>query len=161
MNAPVGHEWCWRRFDGLNAHDLQRIHAARQQVFAVEQQCIFQDADACDEQAWHLACWLPGRWEPLAYARVLDAGVKYDEPSIGRVLTTAGARRTGLGRDLMARAVSLTRLQWPGAGVRISAQARLSAFYRSFGFIDVGPPYLEDGIDHIEMLLASAPRRDR
>jgi ElaA protein len=36
--------------------------------------------------------------------------------------------------------------------VRISAQTRLEAFYASLGFVAVGPPYLEDGVDHTEML---------
>ena len=161
MIDSLGRDWRWRRFEALAVPDLQRIHAARQQVFAIEQQCIFQDADACDERAWHLACWSSRQWEPLAYARVLDPGVKYAEPSIGRVLTTAGSRGTGLGRELMAHAVSLTRLQWPGAGIRISAQARLSVFYGGMGFTAAGAPYLEDGIDHIEMVLAPAKHGGR
>ena len=161
VTDSLGRDWRWRRFEALAVHDLQRIHAARQQVFAIEQQCIFQDADACDERAWHLACWSPGQGEPLAYARVLDPGVKYAEPSIGRVLTTAGSRGMGLGRALMARAVSLTRFQWPGTGIRISAQARLSAFYGGMGFVEAGAPYLEDGIDHVEMVLAPATHGGR
>jgi len=40
--------------------------------------------------------------------------------------------------------------------VRISAQTHLETFYASFGFVAVGPPYLEDGIDHTEMLRAAA-----
>ena len=122
----------------------------------VEQQCIFLDADAADEQAWHLACWSQQQREPLAYARVLDPGVKYAEPSIGRVLTTAGLRGTGLGRELMQRAVALAEQRWPGMGIRISAQARLAPFYGGLGFAAVGVPYLEDAIDHLEMLRAPA-----
>ena len=73
--------------------ELQHIYTARQQVFAVEQQCIYLDVDGCDESAWHLAAWSPVQREPLAYARVLDPGVKYAEASIGRVITIgAGAR---------------------------------------------------------------------
>jgi ElaA protein len=34
----------------------------------------------------------------------------------------------------------------------------LERFYAEFGFVAVGAPYLEDGIDHIEMLLRGAVR---
>ena len=86
----------------------------------------------------------------------LDPGAKYAEPSIGRVLTTAPARGHGLGRELVRRAVGRARSAWPGHAIRISAQTRLEAFYAGFGFSVVGAPYLEDGIPHIEMLLAAA-----
>ncbi|MFM9917681.1 MAG: GNAT family N-acetyltransferase [Rhizobacter sp.] len=144
--------WCWRRFDKLSVHALQHIHTARQQVFVVEQQCPYVDADGCDEHAFHLAAWMPEQPEPVAYARVVDPGFRYSEPSIGRVLTAASVRGRGLGRELLQRAVVQTIDSFPGQGIRISAQKHLEAFYRSFGFRGVGKCYLEDGIPHIEML---------
>ena len=87
----------------------------------------------------------------LAYARIVDPGVKYLEPSIGRVLTTAAARGTGLGRLLLARAIAQAEALFPGQGLRISAQHRLERFYAEAGFITVGVPYLEDDLPHIEM----------
>lgn len=89
--------------------------------------------------------------ELLAYARIVDPGVKYLEPSIGRVLTTAAARGTGLGRLLLARAIAQAEAFFPGQGLRISAQHRLERFYAEAGFITVGVPYLEDDLPHIEM----------
>ena len=95
----------WRscRFDDLTPRELQNIYAARQQVFVIEQACIYLDADGHDDAAWHLAAWSPQQRLPLAYARLLDPGVKYPEPSMGRVLTTSAARGTGLGRELVRR----------------------------------------------------------
>ena len=90
---------------------------------------------------------------PLAYARLVAPGVKYAEPSIGRVVTIAAARGTGLGRELMRRALALAAELYPGQGVRISAQSRLEAFYGGMGFAIVGERYLEDGIAHTQMLL--------
>ncbi|MDO9314542.1 MAG: GNAT family N-acetyltransferase [Burkholderiaceae bacterium] len=144
--------WRWCRFDDLTVHELQLIHRARQQVFVVEQRCPYVDADGCDEHAFHLAARAPGQPSPIAYARVVDPGFKYPEPSIGRVLTAATGRGRGLGRELVARAVAQTIEAFPGQGIRISAQSHLEAFYRSFGFAGVGECYLEDGIPHIEML---------
>ena len=129
---------------------------ARQEVFAIEQHCAYLDVDGLDERAYHLAAWSPLQREPLAYARLLEPGAKYAEPSIGRVLTTAAARGRGLGRELMVRALAHAAATWPGVGVRIGAQSRLESFYASLGFVVAGPRYLEDGIDHTEMLRAGA-----
>lgn len=145
--------WRWRRFERLGVHDLQHIFAARQRVFGVEQECVYLDVDGCDEHALHLAAWSKAQREPLAYARLLEPGVKYDEPSIGRVITSAAARGVGLGREVVRRAVQRARSAWPQLGIRISAQSHLESFYAGYGFVAAGAPYIEDGIPHIEMLL--------
>ncbi|HTJ04437.1 MAG TPA: GNAT family N-acetyltransferase [Caldimonas sp.] len=152
----------WRcvPFDSLSPRELQAIHRARQRVFTVEQQCAFLDADERDEVAHHLAAWTAGDSEPVAYARLLPPGAKYGEASIGRVLTSVAMRGRGVGRELMARALAHVSALWPRAGVRISAQTRLETFYASFGFVAVGSPYLEDGIDHTEMIRREAGARD-
>ena len=144
--------WRWCRFDALAVVELQNIYAARQQVFALEQQCIYLDVDGYDEAAYHLAAWSPGERLPLAYARLLDPGQKYAEASIGRVLTGTAARGCGLGRELVRRMLAHCSAAWPEHGIRISAQSRLQRFYAGFGFVSVGLPYLEDGIPHTEML---------
>jgi len=149
--APV---WRFAPFDSLSVRELQYIYMARQAVFSVEQACAFMDADGLDERAYHLAAWSQVQREPLAYARLLEPGAKYAEPSIGRVITTAAARGRGLGRETMVRAIAHAGEIWPGAAVRISAQSRLESFYASLGFVIAGPRYLEDGIDHTEMVRA-------
>ncbi|MEO7152711.1 MAG: GNAT family N-acetyltransferase [Burkholderiaceae bacterium] len=151
MSAPL--VWRWTRFDGLTVRELQAIHRARQEVFVVEQDCVYLDADAWDESAFHLAAWSDRHPVPLAYARWLDPGVKYLEPSLGRVLTTAAARGGGLGRELVRRVLEAGMRVHPGLGVRISAQSRLERFYAGYGFEIAGERYLEDGIEHTEMLL--------
>jgi ElaA protein len=164
-SAATGPDLVWRccRFEALDVHELQFIYMARQKVFVIEQQCAYLDADGYDEAAFHLAAWSPVQVEPLAYARLLDPGAKYPDASIGRVITTRAVRGTGLGRELMSRAIAQAGLAWPHAAIRISAQTRLEAFYAGFGFVPVGPPYREDGIDHTEMLRAAAgaATRDR
>jgi ElaA protein len=147
--------WRCASFDDLSARELHGIHRARQRVFVVEQGCAFLDADAADELARHLTGLAAGGQEPLAYARLLPPGAKYEDASIGRVLTAFSVRGLGLGRQLMQRALSLVASTWPGAAVRISAQSRLEPFYASFGFAPVGDRYLEDGIDHTEMVLSA------
>lgn len=124
---------------------------ARVAVFVLEQNCPFQDVDGVDPACWHLV----GRdaaGEIAAYCRIVPPGVKYDEPSIGRVLTMAGARRSGAGRELMREAVARTEVLWPARPIRIGAQQYLERFYEGFGFVRCSEPYDEDGIMHIGML---------
>jgi ElaA protein len=149
---PPRIHWRCRRFEDLGVYELQAIYQARQQVFAVEQQCVYLDADGFDACALHLCGWAVGSAVPLAYARVLPPGTKYAEASIGRVLTTSGGRGTGLGRTLMHHAVAASERAHRRHAIRISAQSRLARFYQGFGFVVVGAAYLEDGIPHIEML---------
>ena len=150
--------WRWCRFDELDVFQLQAIYRARQQVFAIEQQCAYLDADGFDEHSLHLAAWSADRVIPSAYARIVHPGQKYPEPSIGRVITTGAARGSGLGRELVRRAVAHCGRAFPGQGIRISAQTRLERFYAEVGFTAVGAPYIEDGIPHTEMLRAAACR---
>ncbi len=152
---PITPQWQWSRLPALAATELYAALAARQRVFAVEQNCAYLDADGHDAHAWHLLGWTHdgAAAELAAYLRVIDAGRKHVEPSIGRVLTMPAYRGTGLGRLLMTQGIVRARAVWPGHPIRISAQMRLEAFYASLAFRTVSAPFQEDGIAHVEMLL--------
>jgi ElaA protein len=142
--------WTWTRFEQLGVQGLYDILALRCRVFVLEQG-PYLDPDGLDMHCWHLE----GRDDAgvlQAYLRAVDSGVKYDEPSIGRVITAPEVRGTGLGRTLMREGLARCAAQWPQQPVRISAQARLRAFYIGLGFEPVGDEYLEDDIPHLEML---------
>ena len=145
-------DWRVCRFGELSPIELARIYRARQQVFSIEQQCVYLDADEADELSFHLAAWSPAHAVPRAYARLVQPGVKYAEPSMGRVITSTDVRGLGLGRELVQRVIALNAAVHPGLGIRISAQERLARFYADFGFVGIGEAYLEDGIPHLEML---------
>lgn len=142
--------WRFARLDELTAREVHDILQARAAVFVVEQACAFQDMDGADPGCWHLFSRREGAIS--AYCRIAPPGVKFHEPSIGRVITTDAVRGTGLGRVLMVEALRRTAALWPGLAVRISAQQRLEAFYHSLGFATDSEPYDEDGIPHVEML---------
>ena len=142
--------WRFAPFIELGAREVHDILQARTAVFVVEQNCVFQDMDGADPESWHLFTRRQGAI--AAYCRLVPAGVKFAEPSIGRVLTTASARGTGLGRALMREAIGRCAALWPGAAIRIGAQLHLERFYGEFGFARASAPYEEDGIPHIEML---------
>jgi ElaA protein len=147
--SPI--QWHWCRFHALGVDGLYDALALRSEVFSVEQACAYLDPDGVDRHSSHLL----GRDAAgalQAYLRVVDAGVKYAEPSIGRVITAPRSRGTGLGRLLFAEGVARCTAAWPGQGIRISAQAHLDRFYGGFGFQPVGSVYMEDNIPHLEML---------
>jgi ElaA protein len=145
-------DWQWSAFDALTPAALYAVLEARAAVFVVEQACAYQDLDGYDARADHLVAWQAGT--VAAYCRVFAPGVKYAEGSVGRVLTALPFRRTGVGRELVARALAQLDALHPGRGQRISAQQYLERFYASFGFATVSAPYPEDGIPHVEMLRA-------
>ncbi|MFZ3321844.1 MAG: GNAT family N-acetyltransferase [Usitatibacter sp.] len=144
--------WHFAPFDDLSPRDIHDLYQARVAVFVLEQKCPFQDVDGADPQCWHLIGRASPGGEVLAYCRLVPPGVKYPEPSIGRVLTTPKARRTGAGRDLMGEALARCEKLWPGQQLKIGAQQYLEGFYGDFGFARSSEPYDEDGIMHIEMI---------
>lgn len=142
--------WRFLSFQQLSTPELYAALQLRSEIFVVEQNCVFQDMDGSDDQAMHLLGEQDGQL--VAYARCFDAGVKFAEASIGRVVTHSRARGTGMGHALMAQAIAHLDQQWGAQPIRIGAQAHLATFYRQHGFVKVGEGYLEDGIPHIEML---------
>lgn len=150
-------DWFNKTFAGLSAEELYQIVQLRQQVFVVEQNCVYLDADGYDREALHLFAVQQGC--VVAYCRLLPPGLKYQEASIGRVCTALAQRASGLGRELMHRALTLVGESYASESVRvdirISAQLYLQNFYGSLGFTAVSAPYDEDGIPHIEMLCSA------
>lgn len=147
-------DWQWLSYADLSKEDLYAVLVRRQEVFIIEQQCIYPDLDGIDRQAFHLLGWgeHEGERQLLAYLRCVHPGVKYAEVSLGRVLSATAARGTGIGRALLEQGIARAERQFPGLHIRISAQLYLEKFYRSFGFVSTSEPYDEDGIPHIEML---------
>lgn len=143
--------WTTKKFDALTPAELYAIMQLRNEVFVVEQNCVFQDADNKDQSSYHIMCWASGKL--LAYARIVPAGISYAEFSIGRIVTSPKARRHGVGRTLVQKAIHELYSLHGKTVIRIGAQYYLKNFYESFGFRETGAIYLEDGIEHIEMLL--------
>lgn len=145
-------QWRLHAFDQFDVRQLYAVLSARVAVFVVEQDCPYQDLDGLDDIALHLVGWA-GDGSVAAYARILPPGTRFEQPSIGRVLTGLPSRRSGLGRELMRRAIEVIAEHYPGQPIRISAQCYLERFYRELGFSVDSAPYPEDGIPHVEMQL--------
>ena len=147
-------DWQWLAFADLAPADLYQVLQKRQDIFILEQTCLYPDLDGLDQEAHHLLGWrvIDGQRQLVAYLRCLAPGAKYTEMSLGRILTTSAARGTGLGRELVAQGIAYALGQHPGHRIRIGAQQRLERFYQDFGFVTFSEPYDEDGILHIDMM---------
>jgi ElaA protein len=151
--TPLRLRWTWKRFEALSLDELYDALALRCRVFILEQG-PYQDPDGLDQVSWHLLGY-DETGVLQAYLRVVDPGTKFSEPSMGRVITSPEVRGTGAGRLLVAEGVRRIDETWPGQANRISAQLHLSKFYQAFGFQEVGEPYGEDRIPHVEMVRAA------
>ncbi len=130
---------------------MHEILALRQQVFVVEQNCVYLDADDLDSKSWHLVGRAAGG-QIGAYTRLTFPATRFNEPSIGRVLTAVEMRKKGLAREAVNLAIAKCEQEFPGQAVKISAQLYLKKFYNGCGFKVISEPYDEDGIEHIDML---------
>ena len=137
-------------FSSLNTDQLYRLLQLRSEVFVVEQNCVFLDMDDKDQFAHHLQGRIEGNL--AAVVRILPPALDYDEPSIGRVVSSPRFRRKGVGIALMNTAIEETVALYGACAIKIGAQQYLKKFYESFGFVQCSETYLEDDIPHIKML---------
>ncbi|HEY1022158.1 MAG TPA: GNAT family N-acetyltransferase [Flavisolibacter sp.] len=144
-------QWIEKKFETLTPYQLYAILQLRNEVFVVEQNCVFQDADDKDQESYHLM----GFWNNklVAYTRLVPPGHIYTEASIGRVVTSPSVRRSGAGKELMQQSINRCYHLFGKGPIRIGAQFYLKNFYESFGFQQGSDIYLEDGIEHIYMVL--------
>jgi ElaA protein len=142
-----------KTFENLTVTELYELLKLRQEVFIIEQNCLFNDIDGLDPQALH--CLLKDENHTIkAYTRLFNSEIVYPGyNSIGRVLCAPEDRMHGLGRKIFAYSIEEIRKQYGSKTIKIGAQAYLEKFYSSFGFVQKGEQYLEDGIWHIHMYL--------
>ena len=149
MNKKI--KFVWKNFDELSNDELYAVLHLRQEVFIVEQDCPYLDADNSDQNAFHLLCYEDNKL--IAYLRAFKPGVKYDGSSMGRIVTEINSRGLGLGKEITKEGVKFLNKEYPNQEIVISAQHRLKNFYTDLGFIPRGEVYLEDDIDHIQMYI--------
>jgi ElaA protein len=136
-------------FDELDAATLYKILKLRSDVFVVEQECAYPDIDGRDTEPQTRHLWLERDGAIRTYLRILGDG---ELQRIGRVVTAADARGSGLAARLLAEALTIIGDR-PSA---LDAQAHLKNFYAKFGYQQTGPEYLEDGIPHVPMVRATS-----
>lgn len=148
-------QWSCLHFAELTATRLYQALRLRDQVFVLEQQCLYGDIDGLDIDSHHVLAQ-NGHDELLAYARLLPPGKAFPNAvAVGRVVIAPAVRGSGLGRALMEKTLEYGQLLYPGVDTMLSAQSHLVRFYQSLGFASVSEPYDDVGILHVDMKLAA------
>ena len=140
--------WQLKYYHELSSDLLYQILKIRQEVFVIEQNCNYLDADGYDKNSQHLMGFKNGAL--IAYMRIVESGQIYKNVSFGRILVKKEHRGIGLGRELMKQA--LFNFNNKNLTIVMSAQLYLVNFYNKFNFHVVGTEYLEDDILHIKMI---------
>ncbi|HCW52904.1 MAG TPA: GNAT family N-acetyltransferase [Clostridium sp.] len=145
--------WELKKFNELTLEEMYKILQLRNEVFIVEQNCLYQDIDDKDQKSYHLFC----REEEkiIACVRILEKGLSFDEIAIGRVCVSKDFRGKGIAREIMKKAIRFIEKELCGNSIKIQAQAYLIGFYESLGFKGISEEYLEDDIPHIDMMYLS------
>ena len=139
-----------KRFNELSTQELYTVLQLRAEVFVVEQDCVYQDLDNKDLDAYHVLGVLDTKI--VAYARIFKPGDYFLESSIGRIVVKKEFRKFQYGYQLVQNSIQFIENNLQQNTILISAQSYLTKFYNSLGFTQVGEEYLEDGIPHIKML---------
>ncbi|UKJ09019.1 GNAT family N-acetyltransferase [Solitalea lacus] len=147
MNEGVVN-WVIKPFDELLVNELYAIMQLREEVFVVEQNCPFLDADGKDPDCLHLLGWVDKNL--VAYSRIVPPGIAFQTASIGRVVTSPRFRKNGFGQQLMQKSIDVAD-ELGFRELTIGAQYYLLKFYQRFGFKEFDEIYLEDGIKHVHM----------
>ena len=143
-------QYIMKTFEELTNIELYEILKLREEVFILEQACIYPDIDGKDEHAQHLLAFDAGKI--IGCLRILDKGVTFEECSVGRVIVSKHHRGRGIAKEMMQQALDFIRREMKETYIRISAQAYTIPFYERVGFKTVSAEYMEDGILHVEML---------
>jgi ElaA protein len=153
VNQKPKVNWQVKAFDQLTLMELHDLLRVRLDIFVVEQDCPYSEIDGKDPECLHVL-GTTDSGELIATARIVPAGVIYDEWSIGRVVVKEEYRQFKLGKELMERSIDYCRENTEAKTTKIAAQLYLKKFYTSLGFEQISEVYPWDGIDHIDMRLS-------
>jgi YbgC/YbaW family acyl-CoA thioester hydrolase len=124
----------------------------RTEVFLEEQKVpVEMEWDELDATAVHAVAF-NRMGMPVATGRLLQPqkGEESGTVRIGRMAVTRVLRGTGLGRDILLALMQRARDQGQRKVV-LHAQRSAEGFYQRQGYVVQGEPFVEAGIDHIEM----------
>jgi len=136
-----------KHFAALSLDELYEILRLRSEVFAVEQNCLYQDLDNKDQRALHIFASQDGEIVACCRVFIKEDGVA----TIGRVVTSQKVRSTGVGKQLMLQGIAAARAMYPKHRCVIHAQCYAIGFYEKCGFVVCSDEFMEDGIPHKEM----------
>lgn len=137
-------------FNQLTPTQLYDILALRQDVFILEQNCLYNDLDGHDKTTMHLLYYEDDTL--IAYLRIFHPNTENKYSSLGRIVVSKEHRGKGIGRKLILEGIDHISKNFPNSLLKIEAQFDLLNYYQSLGFVTDGMPYIEFNIKHIRML---------
>ena len=137
-------------YTDLSKDQFFDILKLRIEIFVVEQCCYYQELDNEDKEAFHVSIYNDGII--VAVGRIIP-NLHSKEVKIGRIAVKMEHRKKGLAYKMMKDIMNFISKKYKNFSVLLSAQTYLIEFYQSFGFKEIGNTYLEDGIEHINMVL--------
>lgn len=141
----------WYQFHELDTQQLYAVLKLRQDVFVLEQSCLYADIDNIDQYCQHLLVTKDD--VIVAYLRLIPVEHHASKNiALGRIITDSAHRGTGLGKRLVNNAVDYCKKNHPDTKIQMSAQLHLEEFYKGLGFVSFGNAYDDDGIMHIDMM---------
>ncbi len=141
-----------KSYDELTKDELYEIIKVRTDIFVVEQNCPYHELDGKDKGAYHV--WFSEKGKIVAYLRVLDKGVSFEDASLGRVLSVK--RRCGLGTAIVKEGIRVAQEKFDAGRITIEAQVYVRKMYENLGFMQCSDEFLDDGIPHVKMYLELA-----
>ena len=137
-------------YNDLSKDQFFDILKLRIEIFVVEQCCYYQELDNEDKEAFHVSIYYDGII--VAVGRIIP-NLHNKEVKIGRIAVKMEHRKKGRAYKMMKDIMNFISKKYKNFSVLLSAQTYLIEFYQSFGFKEIGNTYLEDGIEHINMVL--------
>jgi len=137
-------------FSDLSVSQLYEILKLRQEIFVVEQQCIYSDLDDLDQDAWHVMLWKDEQL--ISCARVFMRDKELKMAQIGRVMTDQDYRGQGCALAVMQKSIEIAKDIFNAQQIYLEAQTYAIAFYERLGFKVTSDEFLEDGIPHVKMI---------
>ena len=148
MARDMDNRFVCKTFSQLTGSEMYEILKVRQDVFVVEQECIYKDADDIDYVSYHLFS-MDSNGKVDAYLRIFKREGETSTWQLGRVLTTK--RGIGLGGELLREAIRIVKEELSGKEIYIEAQCYALGYYEKAGFVVTSEEFLEDGIPHKAM----------
>lgn len=150
-----------KRFGELSAEELYEILSLRAETFIAQQKIVYNDLDGLDYRATHVFYLdtpqgeeTQGEKTVAAYLRILDPGVVYPQPTIGRVCSRR--KGCGIGGKLLRDTIAYLAENTGSSTLLVEAQVSAEAVYRREGFeqtVQTDGPIEHFGVKHHLMSL--------
>lgn len=132
-----------RQFNKMQEYSRQ----IRQSVF-IEEQGFKNEFDKTDDKSTHLVAF-DGE-KAVATCRIFYNN-EHKSYMLGRIAVLLPYRKMHIGKELILKAEETVR-EKGGDCISLSAQVRVSEFYRKQGYCKAGNEYDDEGVPHILMV---------